>query len=1026
MIRQFELPQFLRYLKICPSGQMSFFLGSGASVQAGIPTGSTFVWEFKKEIYCSVTGTSQERFRDLQSESNQKLLQNFFDAEGSNPKLYDPSEYSHYFEKCYPLSPSREQFITKLVSNKNPSLGHICLGNFIINGKVKNVWTTNFDGLIEAGIFYHSPAFSFRILSSVNKDSLSKKNNLDLPNIYKLHGDFRYDNIKNTLQEVKSLELAMNNELESSLTIGGLVMIGYSGCDESIMSIFERNVSNTNFFPNGLVWLKHKNSKLPERTIKLMEQICTTNMNSGIVEIDGFDEFMFEFYLFYDGNNQLINEKWRDFPNRCLPITFSASKADYFIKLNTFESLVYPIPYSFDTDICTWKELRDFLGENKIIAALYTRKIYCFASLENINKIFKKHILSEPREDNIPLKIFYREDSFYIGMLYELIKFSLESNKNIISFGKNKFYDLSKHEIFNDNYTQYNVYDGIEFFLEFINGKYYLMILLTVFITDRNGNPVSTENKKLLINKKISNIYNNIYDEKIQYWNRIIRTKGSTIIEFSHEGFSINFNHACVTYGKMLDSANYPQKIAHQFDEPVITFNVNNPNAKGINQLKGVSIYGPIDFSYAKQDQARHAIKLSIISPINDMQKLLNHLNKLKQGSSLQKDDGFTPVYNGFESIYRQSIDIPQSTDNTRCFGYDGSKITTREELVNILKRRIDFFSIEAYDFSLLVIYIPKIFEKFRMGNHEEDFNLHDAIKLYAMKKTIKVQFIEEKSLNYYEPCKVMWALSTSIYAKQGGILWRPETLDTETAFVGVSYSLSKEKRISVGCSQLFDASGTGLRLLLRRINDPHFIKKNPFMKADEARQMMSILREQYYSSFPTSTLNRIVIHKTTFFTHEEIKGFTQALEGIEDIELLQIQEYSPWRGIRFRDIDVNNGVDKFSMKRGTAIVLSENEYLLWTHGCVINNELFNGKGYNYYKGSRGIPMPLKIRRFYGKATGDVLTKEIMMLTKMNWNSGDSLYKHLPVTIDFAKILSRMAKQNEALYDQLYDFRFFM
>jgi argonaute-like protein implicated in RNA metabolism and viral defense len=112
-------------------------------------------------------------------------------------------------------------------------------------------------------------------------------------------------------------------------------------------------------------------------------------------------------------------------------------------------------------------------------------------------------------------------------------------------------------------------------------------------------------------------------------------------------------------------------------------------------------------------------------------------------------------------------------------------------------------------------------------------------------------------------------------------------------------------------------------------------------------------------------------------------------------------------------------------MKRGTVVQLSDDKYLLWTHGCLISDELL-GPNKNYYKGGRGIPAPLLIKRFYGKATGDVLTNEILMLTKMNWNSGDSLYKHLPVTLDFAKILSRMSKQNEALYDKLYDFRYFM
>ena len=37
------------------------------------------------------------------------------------------------------------------------------------------------------------------------------------------------------------------------------------------------------------------------------------------------------------------------------------------------------------------------------------------------------------------------------------------------------------------------------------------------------------------------------------------------------------------------------------------------------------------------------------------------------------------------------------------------------------------------------------------------------------------------------------------------------------------------------------------------------------------------------------------------------------------------------------------------------------------------------------------------------------LVNEILMLTKMNWNSGDGLYKILPVTLDFAKALSRVA-----------------
>ena len=44
----------------------------------------------------------------------------------------------------------------------------------------------------------------------------------------------------------------------------------------------------------------------------------------------------------------------------------------------------------------------------------------------------------------------------------------------------------------------------------------------------------------------------------------------------------------------------------------------------------------------------------------------------------------------------------------------------------------------------------------------------------------------------------------------------------------------------------------------------------------------------------------------------------------------------------------------------------------------------------------------------------------------MNWNSGDSLYKNLPVTIDFSKIVARMSKQNMITHNKSYDFRYFM
>ncbi len=78
----------------------------------------------------------------------------------------------------------------------------------------------------------------------------------------------------------------------------------------------------------------------------------------------------------------------------------------------------------------------------------------------------------------------------------------------------------------------------------------------------------------------------------------------------------------------------------------------------------------------------------------------------------------------------------------------------------------------------------------------------------------------------------------------------------------------------------------------------------------------MSNLKRMYDDSVPLYKLNRIVIHKTTFFTKEEMEGITKGLAGVDDIELLQIQEFTAWRAIRF-DYDK---IAPFPIQRGTVI----------------------------------------------------------------------------------------------------------
>ena len=1025
MINKKDQISFIRNFLVCDG--IDFFLGSGASLLAGIPSGQNLVWEFKKEIYCSENNVSRELFKDLQSERNRKKIQDYFDSLDGYPTIYSKEEYSFYFEKCYDNTTARDAFIQNLVANVEPIRGHLCLANLFINNKVQNIWTTNFDELIEAGIKALAPQYSFNIVSSIQKDSISQIANNRFSNVIKLHGDYRYDSLQNTERELQELEKQLSDLFNNKLYNRGLIVIGYAGNDESVMKILEGNINNKDFLSKGIYWCKPRNTTLSERAHAFMEKACKNNELSCVIEIDSFDEFLNSIYKNYEHKNPIIDERWKDFDNRKKDIIFSSDKkAQSPLKTNTFISKELPLCNVFETDIKNWKELREITDVNNIIAGLYSGKIYSFCEVEKLKAIFNSHIKSEISIEFPEVQLLNKPNFIYIGLLYELIKVSLLQNSNIKSFGRNKYYFVdSETEYQNKANFTYKKYSAFEIQLSYFNDKVYLSMVPTIYLTNKNGCEVNKLFKQKEINSIMSQIYNAEYGKRLKDLNENLYVQGSYEIKFMANDFILTFNQVCLSY-KLSAKPEYPKVSSFKFDEPEMLFDANNANHKSINQLKGLQRYAPIDCSF--ETIQKSPIRLAILTPFQQADNIIKHLNNLNTRHAAKSNEMFLPNYEGFYETYKRALSIPDK-NNTQLFRmYDETKAfkANIESFINSIKSQIDYFQTQLSDFDVLVIYIPKSFAKFREdGTYDLDFNLHDDIKLYGTNKGVKIQFIEERSLGAHDKCKVMWALSTSIYAKASGVLWHPLVLDDETAFVGISYAKSNTKGICIGCSQLFDSTGTGIRLILKKLEDPQYIGKNPYMKRDEARTTISKLREEYYKCDPVAKLRRIVIHKTTPFTRQEIAGFTEALEGIADIELLQIQGYSPYRAVKYLIKEGKPIPNGFPIERGTTIKLSNDSFLLWTHGCVVGNDIGNGKN-NYYKGSRGIPIPVLVKRFYGKASGDTIVKEILMLTKMNWNSGDNLYKNMPVTLDFAKTLSRMSKQKEALYNKSYDFRYFM
>ena len=254
------------------------------------------------------------------------------------------------------------------------------------------------------------------------------------------------------------------------------------------------------------------------------------------------------------------------------------------------------------------------------------------------------------------------------------------------------------------------------------------------------------------------------------------------------------------------------------------------------------------------------------------------HVTKLKQ------DGAFLPEYIGFQNVFRCGLDIPNGNDVKRFMGYSLSKAleVDVERYFIVICQYIDRLERERHQFDVLIIYIPKQLSKMReLKNDKIYFDLHDSLKIYCAGKGIVTQIIEERSVHTNsDMAKIIWGLSTAIYTKAIGKLWKPKTTRYDTAYIGLSYvqSVKNNERISIGCSQLFDSDGNGMKLYLRPLKNPQIIQKNPYMRSDDACRLMNNLKKIYDESIPLHKLNRIVIHKTTHFTKEEMEGIPHYL----------------------------------------------------------------------------------------------------------------------------------------------------
>lgn len=291
-----------------------------------------------------------------------------------------------------------------------------------------------------------------------------------------------------------------------------------------------------------------------------------------------------------------------------------------------------------------------------------------------------------------------------------------------------------------------------------------------------------------------------------------------------------------------------------------------------------------------------------------------------------------------------------------------------------------------------------------RLVDTSSDFHHLLKARLIQEKITTPVQIILESTLRFRDKYRnlpldenmkahLAWTQSTTMFYKFGNLPWKLADIRDGVCYLGLVFKKTNQiLESSTVCSaaQMFLKDGDGSVFrgnigLWQGKNEKEFHLDEP-----SSYDLLSMALDDYkekWNKFP----EELFIHGRAVFSDEEWTGFQRAVtERKAETNLVGIVIKDTGGFKLFRDVE--NEPSNYGVMRGMALKINDNEAYLITRGFIPRLNTAT---------SLEIPNPLHIKITRGTADIDTVLKDVLALTKLNYNAcihGDGL----PVTLRFS------------------------
>ena len=873
-----SLDAFVRSIGIRRTAPLSVFVGAGASISSGLPSAEMCIWEWKRSIFLTNNPGLEDQFAELSLPSVRRRIQQWLDGQGRFPPEGAPKEYGYYIQQCFPIAEDRRVYFQDKVREARPHVGYQLLCHLAEANLIRSVWSTNFDGLPARA----AAPFSLTPLEA----GIDSQQRLTRPPAkgellcISLHGDYRYDALKNTPEELQTQEAALREALIEETGTAPLIVAGYSGRDQSVMDALYAAYAEPG--AGVLYWCGFSDGDQPDHVAALIRHARDHGRQAYYVPTLGFDDLVTRLAL------HCLQGEQRKAARRCIaalapedvlhrePFQVPQYANATLIKSNAFEIECPAEVFQFDLKVWpterVWAFLREAAGGRPLVVVPF-RKVLALGTIEDIRDAFGDNIKGSIDRTPVTPEDLRYEDGAVVSLMRQALVRSMADSASLETDGTKTLWRSRVFRTVRRGSASYSVHEAALIFLRRLGGAQHLVLMPSLKVFDQEGDHPPREISNPIKLEILGYQHNKPFNKAVNNWCETLFPKGQAALfafpcnsgstfKFRIRRFPIFASIGLPSGARALKVPDKMQSlIKHrgvQLAEPVLLFSnkAGTASVKDMHPIRGILSNRPYDYPLTSLGLSS-SLRIGVVCPAPEAKTLHTYLQSIHRSLAPGRTErDYLLDYPGFQTGYGLPAELPEpdSAGWLTC-----PEPSTRDPVQGALDaaRLIDR-SIEtlqaSYAPDVVLIYIPDRWRLFRgYTTDSESFDLHNFVKAFCVQRGIATQFLNEDTLSDSYQCRVWWWLSLALYVKGMRTPWLLDNLADDTAFVGLGFSIDPNARrgnhVVLGCSHIYSARGEGLQYRLSKIENPIIRRGNPFMSADDGRRVGETIRQLFFDA---------------------------------------------------------------------------------------------------------------------------------------------------------------------------------